>query len=109
VAHRIGALIVGLILITLGAATFSRAQSRALKLIGGLLVGSVLLQIGIGTSMVHFGMPLALATLHNAGAALLVICTVTLLRSLWPEPAAQPEALAVAAARPGAARSVRSA
>jgi heme A synthase len=51
----------------------------------------VLLQIGIGMSMVHFGMPLALATLHNAGAALLVICTVTLLRLLWPEPLAQTE------------------
>ena len=86
VTHRIGALLLGLILITLGAATFARARSRALKLIGGLLVGAVLLQIGIGASMVHFGMPLALATLHNAGAALLVICTVTLLRLLWPEP-----------------------
>ena len=49
------------------------------------LVGAVLLQIGIGMSMVHFGMPLALATMHNAGAALLVICVVTLLRLLWPE------------------------
>jgi heme A synthase len=34
--------------------------------------------------MVHFGMPLPLATLHNAGAALLVIAMVTLLRTLWP-------------------------
>jgi len=43
-------------------------------------------------SMVHFGMPLALATMHNAGAALLVICAVTLLRLLWPEPAASSSA-----------------
>jgi heme A synthase len=35
--------------------------------------------------MVHLGMPLSLATMHNAGAALLVICGVTLLRLLWPE------------------------
>jgi cytochrome c oxidase assembly protein subunit 15 len=75
----------GLILIFVGATTFARAQSRGLKVIGGLLVGAVLLQIGIGISMVHFGMPLALATMHNAGAALLVICAVTLLRLLWPE------------------------
>ena len=76
-------------MITLGAATFARAQGRALKVIGGLLIGAVVLQIGIGVSMVHFGMPLPLATLHNAGAALLVICTVTLLRLLWPEPPAR--------------------
>jgi hypothetical protein len=29
---------------------------------------------------------LAVATLHNAGAAFLVIVMVTLLRSLWPAP-----------------------
>jgi cytochrome c oxidase assembly protein subunit 15 len=81
-----GVLAVGLILIFVGTTTFARAQSRALRVIGGLLVGAVLLQIGIGMSMVHFGMPLGLATMHNAGAALLVICTVTLLRLLWPEP-----------------------
>jgi heme a synthase len=90
VTHRIGALALGLILIFVGATTFARAQSRGLKVIGALLVGAVLLQIGIGMSMVHFGMPLALATMHNAGAALLVICAVTLLRLLWPEPAAPP-------------------
>jgi cytochrome c oxidase assembly protein subunit 15 len=94
VTHRIGALIAGAILIFVGALCFARAQSRRLKLIGGLLAGAVLLQIGIGMSMVHFGMPLALATLHNAGAALLVICTVTLLRLLWPEPLVRLEVLA---------------
>jgi cytochrome c oxidase assembly protein subunit 15 len=86
VTHRIGALLAGLILIGLGAATFIRAQSRALKFAGGLLACAVLLQVCIGMSMVHFGMPLPLATLHNAGAALLVICSVTLLRLLWPQP-----------------------
>ena len=91
VTHRIGALLAGGILIVVGAFSFARAQAQGLKLIGGLLVGAVLLQIGIGMSMVHFGMPLALATMHNAGAALLVICTVTLLRLLWPEPVAPAE------------------
>jgi cytochrome c oxidase assembly protein subunit 15 len=85
VTHRIGALLLGSILILTGA--LSAASSRRLRLIGGLLVAAVLLQIGIGVSMVHFGMPLFLATLHNAGAAFLVICVVTLLRLLWPKPA----------------------
>jgi heme A synthase len=34
--------------------------------------------------MVHFGVPLTLADLHNAGAAFAVISMVTLLRRLWP-------------------------
>jgi cytochrome c oxidase assembly protein subunit 15 len=90
VTHRIGAVVLGLILIFVGLSTLVRGQSRALKTIGGLLAGAVLLQIAIGISMVHFGMPLPLATMHNAGAALLVIFTVTLLRLLWPRPLTQP-------------------
>jgi heme a synthase len=86
VTHRIGALVAGSVLIAVGALCAARARSRRLRLIGGLLIGAVLLQIAIGVTMVHFAMPLPLATLHNAGAALLVICTVTLLRTLWPEP-----------------------
>jgi heme a synthase len=85
VTHRIGALAAGSILIVLGLATSARAGSRRLQVAGKLLALAVLLQIGIGAAMVHFGMPLPLATLHNAGAALLVICTVTLLRGLWPK------------------------
>ncbi len=86
VTHRIGALIAGSLLIALGALTLTRGRSRGLRLVGALLMGAVLLQISIGITMVHLGMPLALATSHNAGAALLVICTVTLLRLLWPQP-----------------------
>jgi heme a synthase len=86
VTHRIGALIAGSVLIAVGALCAARARSRRLRLIGVLLICAVLLQIAIGMTMVHFAMPLPLATLHNAGAALLVICTVTLLRTLWPEP-----------------------
>jgi hypothetical protein len=36
---------------------------------------------------VHWGVPLGLATLHNAGAAFLVVSMVWLLRALWPAPA----------------------
>jgi len=84
VTHRLGALAAGTVLIIVGALSVARAQSRRLRVIGGLMIGAVLLQIGIGVAMVHFAMPLPLATLHNAGAALLVICTVALLRMLWP-------------------------
>jgi heme a synthase len=52
-----------------------------------VLLGAVALQISIGLATVHWGVPLALATLHNAGAAFLVISMVTLMRALWPAPA----------------------
>jgi cytochrome c oxidase assembly protein subunit 15 len=87
VTHRIGALGAGSILIIVGCLTAAAARSRRLTLAGIFLVFAVLLQIGIGVAMVHFGFPLPLATLHNAGAALLVICMVTLLRMLWPQSA----------------------
>jgi cytochrome c oxidase assembly protein subunit 15 len=86
VTHRIGALVAGSILIIVGSLVVARARSRRLRMAGSLLVFAVLLQLAIGVSMVHFGMPLALATLHNAGAAFLMICSVTLLRMLWPVP-----------------------
>jgi cytochrome c oxidase assembly protein subunit 15 len=63
------------------------ARSRRLTFAGGLLVLAVLLQISLGIATVHWGVPLGLATLHNAGAAFLVISMVWLLRALWPAPA----------------------
>ena len=82
--HRLGALGAGLILLGLGAVTAYRAKSRRLRLAGGFLIFAVLLQISIGIATVRLGVPLPLATLHNAGAAFLVLCMVTLLRALWP-------------------------
>jgi len=84
VTHRLGALVAGSILTVTGCLIAIRAGNRRLRRVGALLVCAVLLQIVIGVSMVHFGMPLPLATLHNAGAALLVVCMATLLRRLWP-------------------------
>jgi cytochrome c oxidase assembly protein subunit 15 len=85
--HRLGALAAGSILIALGSLVARRAKSRRLALAGRLLVFAVALQIAIGMAMVHWGVPLGLATLHNAGAAFLVVSLVTLLRALWPAPA----------------------
>jgi cytochrome c oxidase assembly protein subunit 15 len=86
--HRLGALVAGSILIGLGLLAAMRAQDRRLARAGSLLVLAVVIQIAIGAAMVHWGVPLSLATLHNAGDALLVICVATLLRALWPEPPA---------------------
>jgi heme a synthase len=85
--HRLGALVAGSILISLGVLVATTARSRRLTFAGGLLVLAVLLQISLGVATVHWGVPLGLATLHNAGAAFLVISMVWLLRALWPAPA----------------------
>jgi cytochrome c oxidase assembly protein subunit 15 len=84
--HRLGAVVVGSILLTLGATTLLRARRGRLAFAGALLIFAVLLQISIGIATVHWAVPLPLATLHNAGAALLVIAVVTLMRALWPKP-----------------------
>jgi cytochrome c oxidase assembly protein subunit 15 len=85
--HRLGALIAGSILISLGVLVATGARSRRLTFAGGLLVLAVLVQISLGVATVHWGVPLGLATLHNAGAAFLVTSLVWLLRALWPAPA----------------------
>jgi cytochrome c oxidase assembly protein subunit 15 len=85
--HRLGALVAGSILISLGVLVATSARSRRLTFAGGLLVLAVLVQISLGVAIVHWGVPLGLATLHNAGAAFLVISMVWLLRALWPAPA----------------------
>jgi heme a synthase len=84
VTHRLGALAAGATLICVGIMTVVAAGNRRLRWAGGVLIFAVLLQIGIGVTMVRLGMPLLAATLHNAGAAFLVVCIATLLRLLWP-------------------------
>ncbi len=85
--HRLGALVAGSILISVGllaAVRGGNASHRQLRLAGCLLMFAVALQISIGVATVHWGVPLTLATLHNAGAAFLVVSMITLLRALWP-------------------------
>ena len=84
--HRLGALVAGSILIGLGIMAAIRATSPRLRLAGRFLVFAVAVQISFGVATVHWGVPLGLATLHNAGAAFLVVCVVTLVRALWPTP-----------------------
>ena len=82
--HRLGAVVAGLTLLSLGVIVAVRARNGRLKIIGRVLILAVLVQIALGLSVVHWGVPLPIATLHNAGAAFLVLVMVTLLRALWP-------------------------
>jgi len=84
--HRLGAIVAALALLSLGSMSWLDGATRRVKGAGLLLIAAVLIQIGLGVSTVHWGVPLSVATAHNAGAALLVISIVTLLRALWPNP-----------------------
>ena len=80
-AHRIGAVVV-----------FSFLLAFALKLLrtpgmrgfGGGLLLLALAQVALGIGNVRLGLPLHVAVLHNAGAALLLFVLVTLLARLRP-------------------------
>ena len=82
--HRLGAIVAGLTLLSLGVMSWLDGATRRVKSAGALLSVAVLIQISLGISTVHWGVPLSIATAHNAGAALLVIAIVRLLRALWP-------------------------
>ncbi len=85
VTHRVGAVLAGGVLITLALLSLSGGTTRRVKLAGAALLLAVILQISLGISTVLKGVPLAVATAHNAGAALLVIAMVSLLRALFPQ------------------------
>jgi heme a synthase len=84
--HRLGAVAAGLTLLSLGVLVALRAGNRRVRNLGGILILAVVAQIALGLSIVHWGVPLPVATMHNAGAAFLAVVMVTLLRSLWPIP-----------------------
>jgi heme a synthase len=97
-SHRLGALVASLALLAaaLAALRLRGAHAAIERRAGGVAAALVLLalalQLLIGLSMVWLGFPLWLATAHNAGAALLLLATLALNRSLRPVPAAEPHA-----------------
>ena len=87
-SHRLGALVTGCVLVGLGLSTVYGAAGPRLRQAGAWVLAAVAVQISIGIATVLFGVPLPLATSHNAGAALLAVSMVWLLRALWPGPSA---------------------
>jgi cytochrome c oxidase assembly protein subunit 15 len=82
--HRLGALVTMLVLGTLALMTLRRAQVRELRIAAIALLAALGLQLAIGITTVARGFPLAWATAHNAGAALLLLSVVAVMRFLWP-------------------------
>lgn len=80
--HRLGAVVATLALLLLSLLTFVRRQEYDSRFAAGLVLAALGLQLAIGISMVLKAFPLWLATAHNAGAAFLLLATLSLNRAL---------------------------
>lgn len=80
--HRLGAIAATLALLFAVVATFRRKVKPGARMAAYAVAGALCLQLFIGASMVLEGFPLALATAHNAGAALLLLTSLGLYRAL---------------------------
>lgn len=80
--HRMGALIATLTLSLAALTVLTRRVLAKFALPAWLVLAALLLQLTIGVSMVLRGFPLQLATAHTAGAALLLLSVLALLRSV---------------------------
>jgi cytochrome c oxidase assembly protein subunit 15 len=72
--HRLGAVFLLPVLIVLGLVAWRRGRQRG----GALLLGLTIAQPMLGLLMVHAGLPLVPALLHNLVAALLLATLVRL-------------------------------
>ena len=82
-SHRIGALIVSILV---GALSVTLLRRRQWRNWGWLIAVSLLAQVGLGVANVLLSLPLSLAVAHNAGAAILLSLTLTLNFRLWQAP-----------------------
>ncbi|HEY3486897.1 MAG TPA: COX15/CtaA family protein [Gammaproteobacteria bacterium] len=80
--HRIGALLVFIVLASLAVYLWRRARNREFMFAGTALALLLCIQIALGIANVTFGLPLAVATAHNATAALLLAVMIYLLYRL---------------------------
>ena len=80
--HRLGAIVASIALILAAVTALRRAPTPLLRNGAQWLLAALALQLLLGITMVWRGFPLAIATAHNGGAALLLIAALTLNRRL---------------------------
>ncbi len=80
--HRIGALVTFTYLVGFCIALFGVGECSVNRL-AKIILMALLVQVGLGVSSVIFAVPLPLAVLHNAGAALLMLSLVTAGVKMW--------------------------
>jgi cytochrome c oxidase assembly protein subunit 15 len=71
--HRLGALAAAVLIALLG---FRLVREPATRADGGAVLAVLLTQLSLGVSIVWFGVPLAVAVLHNGVAALLLLAVI---------------------------------
>jgi heme a synthase len=71
--HRLGALLAAVLIALLAARLIREPATRG---DGGALLAVLVLQLSLGVSIVWFGVPLAIAVLHNGVAALLLLAVI---------------------------------
>ncbi len=82
--HRIAAVVVAAYVVLLSLLVWRSSSTQRVKHAALAMAAAVVLQWLIGVNFIWQGFPLSLGTAHNAGAVLLLLCTVTLLRRVWP-------------------------
>jgi cytochrome c oxidase assembly protein subunit 15 len=85
-SHRLGAYLTALVLLLLVIGAWRRGQTARTRGAATVVLAAIALQIVIGMNLIWQGWPLWLGTAHNAGAALVVLAMVALLRYLSPRP-----------------------
>ena len=86
--HRVGAAVTAIALTLAALLVLRRRGLGGARRRAWAVLGALALQLTIGISMVLEGFPLTLATLHTAGAALLLLAVLALLRALSARQAA---------------------
>jgi cytochrome c oxidase assembly protein subunit 15 len=77
--HMTHRMMAGVVFLYIGWLAIRLMRSPGLRGFGGLLAVLLLAQVSLGIANVHFALPLKVAVLHNAGAAVLLFVLVTLL------------------------------
>ncbi|MCY7295726.1 COX15/CtaA family protein [Alteromonas sp. a30] len=83
IMHRFGALVTFVFLLWLGVRLYRATLSSTIKKQASLLIGLVSLQVLLGLSNVVFKLPLSVAVMHNAVAALLLLSLVLINYTLY--------------------------
>jgi len=83
-SHRLGAYLTALVVLMLVVGAWRRGQTTATRAAATAVALAIGLQIAIGMNLIWKGWPLWLGTAHNAGAALVVLAMVAMLRYLTP-------------------------
>lgn len=84
--HRLGAVVVTTALLLLALALWR--AGRAWRPYALAVLAALTVQVLIGVSVVHWQLPLLLADAHNAGAAVLLLTLLTVVRAAHPRSAA---------------------